>query len=151
WVQLFPDRPHLVLQWHDPETGKRKSQTAGTCNPLDAEKARADLEYELNHGLHKDAGRMAWETFRERFEEEYVRPLRKNTRDNYDDTLNLFEQLCSPKRLDLVTARTVSAFAAGMRSLKLRGGKVGMEPSTVKVRLQFLHTALAWAVEQELL
>ena len=29
WVQNFPDRPHLMLQWHDPETGKRKSKTAG--------------------------------------------------------------------------------------------------------------------------
>ena len=37
-------------QWHDSETGKRKSKTAGTCNPMEAEKARADLEYELNHG-----------------------------------------------------------------------------------------------------
>ena len=22
WVQRFPDRQHLVLHWHDPETGK---------------------------------------------------------------------------------------------------------------------------------
>ena len=29
WVQRFPDRRHLVLQWHDPETGKRKSLSAG--------------------------------------------------------------------------------------------------------------------------
>ena len=52
WVQDFGDRPQRVLQWHDPATGKRKSRTAGTCNPLKAEKRRADLEYELNHGLH---------------------------------------------------------------------------------------------------
>jgi integrase len=151
WVQLFPDRPHLVLQWHDPETGKRKSQTAGTCNPLEAEKARADLEYELNHGLHQAGARMAWDTFRERFEDEYVAALRANTRGNYADTLNLFERLCNPRRLDLITARTVSAFAAAMRSERVHAGKVGMEPSTVKVRLQFLRTALAWAVAQGLM
>jgi len=26
WVQKFPDRKNLVLQWHDPDTGKRKEQ-----------------------------------------------------------------------------------------------------------------------------
>jgi integrase len=151
WVQHFADRPHLMLQWYEPETGARKSKSAGTCNPHDAEKVRADLEYELNHGLHKEGARMAWEAFRERFAEEYVAPLRKNTRDNYEDTLNLFEQLCHPRRLDQINAATASAFAARMRTAKLRGGKVGMAPSTIKVRLQCLHTALEWAVRQELL
>jgi integrase len=145
------DRPYLTLQWHDPVTGQRKSRSARTCNPLDAEKARADLEYELNHGLYHDAGRMSWETFREAFEREYVAPLRKNTRRNHEDTLNSFEQMCHPRRIDLVTARTVSAFAAAMRSADLPGGKKGMEPATIKMRLRFLRTALRWAVEQGLL
>jgi hypothetical protein len=26
WVQKFPDRPHLVLQGRDPETGRRKDR-----------------------------------------------------------------------------------------------------------------------------
>jgi integrase len=145
------DRPYLMLQWHDPETGKRKSKSAGTCNPLDAEKARADLEYELNHGLYQDAGRMSWESFRETFEREYAAPLRAKTRENYDATFDLFERLCNPRRLDLLTARTLSAFAAGMRSATVYGGKKGYAPGTVKLYLQFLHTALAWAVEQGLL
>jgi integrase len=150
WVQSFRDRPNLVLQWHDPDTGQRRSETAGTADPGKAEQARADKEYELNHGLHKDRARTAWPRFRERFEEEYVAPLRPCTRDNYEDALDLFERLCNPRRLDLITVRTVSAFAAGMRSLKVRG-RTGMAPSTVKVRLQFLHTALSWAAEQGML
>jgi integrase len=150
-VQHFGDRPHLMLQWHDPETGKRKSQSAGTCNPLDAEKARADLEYELNHGLHKQPARMPWERFREVFEEEYVAPLRKNTRLGYDATFNAFEKLCNPSRLDLVTARTVSAFAAGLRTYKSGRARCGLLPSSIKIRLVFLRTALAWAAKQGLL
>jgi hypothetical protein len=39
-----------MLQWIDLESGRRKSRSAGTDNEKDAEKARADLEYELNHG-----------------------------------------------------------------------------------------------------
>ena len=30
WVQRFKDRQHLMLQWIDPDTGKRKSRSAGT-------------------------------------------------------------------------------------------------------------------------
>jgi integrase len=148
WVQHFGDRPQLQLQWHDPLTGKRKTKSAGTCNPLEAEKARADLEYELNHGLHTDANKISWDRFRELFEAEYVAPLRPNTRDCYEDTLDLFERLCGPKRVDLVTARVVSSFAAEMRTVRTRRGRDGMQPSTIKVRLQFLHTALTWAAEQ---
>jgi hypothetical protein len=51
WVQQFQDRKNLMLQWIDPETGKRQTRTARTADPAEAEAARADLEYELNHGL----------------------------------------------------------------------------------------------------
>jgi integrase len=140
-----------MLQWHDPETGKRKSQTAGTCNPLEAEKARADLEYELNHGLHVEPARLTWERFRELFEAEYVAGLRPDTRHNYRMTLDAFERLCHPKQLRSVTERTVSAFVAALR--REPGVKPGtlMQPSSVKVRVQFLHTALQWAADQRFL
>jgi integrase len=152
WVQNRGDRDKLSLEWHDPITGKRKSKSAGTCNPLEAEKARADLEYELNHGLHRDTSAMSWERFRELFEEEYVAGLRKDTRANYKATLDLFERLCSPRSLRGISERIVSAFAAAMRSTPgRRKGSESMAPSTIKVRLQFLHTALSWAAEQKML
>src|SRR5262249_53317303 len=134
---------------HDPATGKRKSRSAGTNNPLQAEERRADLEYELNHGLHQEASSMSWERFRELFEAEFVASRRENTRRNYRVTLDLFEQVCSPRSLRSVTGRTVSAFAAGLRKLPGCGGP--MRESTVKVRMQFLHTALEWAAGQKLI
>jgi integrase len=145
------DRPHLMLQWYDPDTGQRKSKTAGTCNPHDAEKARADLEYELNHGLYAEPSRVTWERFRDLFEAEYVAGLRPDTRHNYKMTLDVFERLCGPKQLRSVTERTVSAFVAALR--REPGVKPGtlMQPSTVKVRVQFLRTALNWAAERRFL
>jgi integrase len=151
WVQHFKDREHLVLQWLDPDTGRRKSKSAETSDPGKAEAARVDLESDLNNGRYHDAGKMPWERFRELFEKEYVTPLRKNTRRNYGDALDQFERLCSPKRLGLITVRTLSAFATELRKLDIRGGRHGMQESTVKVRLQFLRTALRWAVAQGLL
>lgn len=152
WIQRFVDRPNLMLQWNDPETGRRKSQTAGTADEAIAEVARRDLEYELNHGLHRDVSRISWERFRELFEAEYVTPLREDTRINYGATLDLFEQICKPAALQSVTVRTISKFAAGMRALPGRAKSTkSMMPSTIKVRLQFLHTALSWAVSQKMI
>jgi hypothetical protein len=149
WVPRFKDRPALMLQWIDPETGARKSRSAKTYDPEEAETARADLGYELTHGKYQGASRMSWERFRELFEAEYVAPLRANTRRNYGATLDLFERLCHSRSLGAVTERTVSAFAAELRKTR-RFSKDGMLPGTLKVRLQFLHTALAWVAGQGL-
>lgn len=151
WIQQFRDRPSLVLQWIDPETLKRKSKSAGTADPKEAEVKRADLEYELNNGRHVEASKMAWSVFREAFEREYVGGLRPATRQYYARTLNAFERICQPARLDKIDVRMVSRFAAGLREQPIRGGRKGMMASTIKVQLQYLHTALAWAVEQKLL
>src|SRR5262245_19608311 len=99
WVQRFNDRQALVLQWLDPGTGKRKSKSAGTDDDKEAEKRRADLEYELNHWRYQDSSRMSWERFRELFEGEFVAGRRENTRRNYRVMLDLFEKVCNPKSL----------------------------------------------------
>jgi integrase len=151
WVQRFKDRPTLMLQWIDPETGKRRSKSAETDDPEEAETKRADKAYELNHGLHREPSKMRWEQFRELFEREYVADKRLNTRENYEDTLDLFERLCNPTRLRSVTERTLSQFIAGMREMPRPGGKAGLAPSTIRVRLQFLRTAIRWAVSQKML
>ncbi len=153
WVQQFKDRDSLMLQWHDPETGKRKTRSADTDDKEKAEKARADLEYELNHGLYKEASRMTWEDFRKKFEEEYFPNRREETRKVYRNVFNLFEKICNPRSLRSINVRTVTAFEKGLRQQPGRGGSKDktMQASTIKVRLQFLETALNWAVTQKML
>jgi integrase len=151
WVQRFKDRPTLVLQWIDPDTGKRKSKSAETADEAQADDARADLESDLNNGRYQEASRMSWERFRELFGEEYLPNLRPKTRARYDDVFDLFERLCSPGALKGVSERTVSRFAAAMRTTRARGKQGGHAASTIKVNLQFLRTALRWAVTQKLL
>jgi integrase len=150
WVQRFKDRPALVLQWNDPETGRRKSKSAKTADPEKAEQARADLEYELTHGKYQEASRMTWERFRELFMAEYAAGCRENTQRNFRVMMDLFERVCNPRSLRAVNERTISAFATGLRKLPGYNGDP-MKASSIKVRLQFLHTALAWAKEQELI
>jgi integrase len=150
WVQRFADRDALVLQWHDPDTGKRRSRSADTTNPIVAERKRIDLEYELNHGLYSHASHMSWKRFREVFEAEYLPDLREGTCRNFRATFDLFEDVCRPGKIRGITERTVSVFAAGLRR-RPGHGKDTLQASTVKVRLQFLRTALNWAVVQKIL
>jgi integrase len=143
WVQRFKDRPALMLQWTDPETGRRKSKSSGTDDPKEAEQRRADHEYELNHGVYQEAARMWWERFRDLFEAEHVAALRPNTRLAYQCTLDAFERICRPRTIAGVTERTLSAFVAGLRQTSI--------PSTIKTRLQHVRTALRWAAEQKII
>jgi integrase len=149
WVQRFKDRKHLMLQWIDPDTGKRKSRSAGTDDEKEAERARADLEYELSHGKYQEASTMSWDRFRELFREQYVAGLREGTGDVYDMAFNAFEQICNPRKLRSINEQTISSFVTGLRKAPGNGGT--MQPSTIKVRLQFLQTALRWAEHQGLI
>jgi hypothetical protein len=58
WVQEFKDRKALMLQWIDPDTGRRKSHSAKTDDPKKAEEARGDLEADLNNGRYAVASRL---------------------------------------------------------------------------------------------
>lgn len=151
WVQRFKDRPTLMLQWLDPESGKRRSKSAETADEEVAEQKRADLEYELNNDRFQDVSRMSWERFREVFEDEYLPGCREETQKVYRNTFNLFEDICNLTSVRSINERTISAFVAGLRKKPGRLGQPGMAASTIKVRLQFLHTAMAWAVEQKFL
>src|SRR5262245_18429699 len=103
WVQRFKDRPHLMLQWIDPDTGLRKSKSAGTDDEKEAERKRADLEYELNHGKYQEPSRLDWHRFRQLFKEEYLAGLRATTREKYNAVLDVFEAIVKPTRLRAVT------------------------------------------------
>src|SRR5262249_49868784 len=120
WVQRFKDRPHLVLQWIDPDTGRRKSKSAKTVDEKKAEIARGDLESDLNHGRYLEASSMTWERFRELFESEHLSGLRIASQEAHRGSLDLFEELASPRAMRSITPRTVSAFVAAMRVRQTR-------------------------------
>lgn len=151
WIQNYRDRENLTFMWIDPDTNKRKSKSAGTSIPGVAEMKRTELEYELNHGLHQEASRMSWEKFRETFEAEYFPSCRPDTRKVFQTVFDHFERLASPTSLRSITARTISQFAAALHKQPGRLDKETWSPWTIKVRLQFLRTALSWAKQQKLI
>jgi integrase len=143
WVQRFKDRERLVLQWLDPETGRRRSKSAGTADLKEAEKACADLEYEMNHGIAHEANRMPWETFRNIYEEEKLTGSREGTRKKAGYVFDAFEALARPRILGQVTERTLSRYVTQLR-------EKGMKPATIHGHLAYLRAALRWAADQKL-
>ncbi|HLJ94239.1 MAG TPA: site-specific integrase [Gemmataceae bacterium] len=144
WVQRFKDRASLVLQWIDPDTGKRKSRSAHTQDEKEAEKARADLEYELNHGLAQEPSKMAWDRFRELYEDEKLTGRRRATAAKAGYVFDAFEELACPKTLGQITERTLSKYALALRAK-------GYKPATVQGHLAYLRAALRWAADQKLI
>jgi hypothetical protein len=109
------DRPYYRLEWVEPDTGLRRGKSAGTADPAEAEKKRADLEYELNHGIRAEPSKMPWETFRALYEDEKLAGAREATRKKAGYVFDAFEELAHPKTLGVVNERMVSRYAAKLR------------------------------------
>jgi integrase len=144
WVQRFKDRSTPVLQWLDPESGRRKSKSARTTDPKKAEKARADLEYELNHGIAREPSKMPWETFRQLYEGEKLAGSREATQKKAGYVFDSFEELANPRTLGQVNERTISRYATQIR-------EKGRKPATIQGHLAYLRAALRWAADQKLI
>lgn len=142
-IQEFADRATLQLQWYDPVTGQRRTRSARTADPELAERARADLEYELNHGLAGEPSQLTWAAFRQAFEAEHVAALRAHTQRGYRLTLDTFERDCQPGLLASVDQRVLSRWTALLRQR--------IKPSSIVLRLSHLRCALRWAADQDML
>lgn len=151
WVVAFKDRPNLMLQWLDPETGRRKSKSAGTADEKTARQEAADLSYKLTNGLHAEASKMDWSRFRELFEAEFLPGVRPRTREKYQTVFDVFEQIVAPVKLRHVNERLLSRFVKGMRDRKRPGGKTGLAQFTMRNYLVALQTALKWAEKQKII
>jgi hypothetical protein len=151
WVQECSGRTFLQLQWHDPHTGTRRTRSTLTADPGEAEKERADLEYELNHGMYGVDSKLSWERFRELFEGEYATHLRQSSREKLAAVFDVFEQLAKPRLLRSVNERLLSQFVKSLRERRRPNGKIGLAPITIRNYLVALKTAIGWAVGQKLL
>lgn len=144
WVQKFNDRRFPMLQWVDPETGRRRSKSAGTDDAKAIERARADLEYELNNDLHRDKSRMTWDRFVEIYAEEKLAEHGKSNRQRAMTTFASYDAAMRPRTLGAINERTISAYVGKLRER-------GSAPATIHCHLRYLKTALRWAATQKLI
>jgi len=141
WKIKQADRPNYKLEWLDSATGRRKSISAKTADAEAAEKARNDLEYELNHGTYKEKSKTTWKDFRDAYDREKLAAGRDGSRKKAGYVFKSFEKFAAPKTLGQITSRTVSTYAAKLRDLD-------MAKPTIHGHLSYLRAAFRWAVGQ---
>ncbi len=142
-----PDRPNYRLRYRDPVTRKQHWKSAKTAVRREADRAAAAWEASLNSGTTASDCRILWEAFRKRFEAEALPALAEKTAANYKTTMNLFESLVGPYRLGVISAATLSDFAAKLR----KEPKKNRSENSIKTYLNQLRAVLGWACRQGLL
>jgi integrase len=143
-VVKYKDRPHLVLRWRDPTTGKPRCKTSGTNRKRDAQRAALKLEREIMEGQHGPAARMNWSDFREYHEKHCLRALADKTFDAYCCALNVYQAFAAPQRLSEVSSARVTAWQSHLRT-------EGKSEATIATYTRHLKATLRWAHGQGLL
>ena len=103
-VVEFSDRKCYQLQWKDPITGRKKTQSSGierTGRKKDrdaAVEAAGILRDKLESGRYVAPVRITWEAFRERYEREHLSSLAAGTRSKVSSVLNTLERILRQRR-----------------------------------------------------
>lgn len=146
-VAEYPDRPHLMMRYKDPFTGKLKSKSAGTANRKQAEKAAAVWEAELQSGRYSSPSKTTWADFRERYENEVVCASSSRTMQQVGIVFDMVERLLSPVKVRDITAQRLSWLSADLRKDTKQGDvtKSGLAEASIKSYFAHLKAALRWA------
>jgi integrase len=142
FVVRYNDRPHLVLRWQDPVTGKCRCKSAGTARAKEAERAAQKLEQELLK--HGPVTNMAWTDFRDYHEEHCLSAMKRKSSDVYAASLNVYERFHKPDRLSDITTGRITAWHTQLRL-------EGKADATIACYTRHLKATLRWAQEQRLL
>lgn len=137
-------RTNLTFRWVDPETGKRKTRSAGTSNMKEARKAAGILEKELRDGKYTPPSRISWDEFTARYLEDAASRLRPKSQHMVRVTFSVIERYASPHRLADLTDARLEGVAAKLR-------EAGRSPATIQSYWGMLRAALRWAAKKKML
>ena len=143
-VVEFKDRKHYQLQWKDPSTGRKKTQSSGIERTgrrkerdAAAKKAGA-LREKLESGQCVAPTRITWENFRDRYEREHLSGLADGTRGKVNTVFNSLERIINPRHLRSLTPERLSHYQSILR-------EEGRSETTIAGYLGHVRAALGWA------
>lgn len=145
-VSLFRRKGRKVfyMQYRDPDTGAKVVKSTEKTRQRDAERAAANWEREVREGRDERNGRILWEAFRSRYENEKLSTLAEKTDQKVTGVLNVLERTVPVRRLADLTSAKLSKFQEALRNM-------GRSESTIKGHLAHIRAMLSWAVEVDLL
>ena len=142
-VTVFKRGAVYYMQYRD-ELGTTIQKSTKEKKKAAAIKVAGKWETKLKEGADWSSGRMAWQTFRDRFETEHLSGLAPKTEKKYIGVLNVFERLAKPAKLASINAKRLSIYQVALRDQ-------GKEETTIKSHLTHLKSALNWAKSQKLI
>ena len=131
------------IGWYD-LAGKRHSESCGpgARGKNQAEKRLRRIQSEMDIGVHLPPGRKSWAEFRAEYEEQILSGLARKTKDVATDSLNHFQRIVKPTRLDAINTQAIDAFIARRRpeAGQKRGSKVS--PAAINKDLRHIKAVL---------
>lgn len=148
-VVEFTDRKFYLLQWIDPNSGRKKTESSkiergGQAQYDKAVKKAGEREAELKAGTYHAPSKIAWDAFRQRYEDEVLASLKDTTGHKVDGIFNTIEEILNPKRLADLNEARLSYYQKTLRDM-------GRSEQTIKGHLCHLKAALNWAVGQKII
>ena len=138
------NRKYYVLQWIDPVTGKRKTESSKCKAKGPAERKAADKEKELNATVPTGDGSQSWPHFVADYLHRSLSGADGATERWHAAKLNVFEAQMKPQTLSDVTAVCLSQYVAKLRALK-------RSEDTIRGHMIAIGCALRWAESQHLI
>lgn len=129
------DRADLLLYYRDPDTGREVSRSSETSDRMEAERAAARWEEEVNQFRGDGSG---WDYFLLRFEDEHLAFKAKKTRSSYTTAFGVFRKFYVAGEVSGITASTLSQFASWLASK-------GYPSTSIKSYLTHIRGGLNWA------
>lgn len=139
WISLPKNRRYWVIRWQDPETQQVRERTTGTTKKKDAERLAGELRADILSRRFVPTQRVAWEAFRNRYEQDVVPTMAKKTGSKIATAFNAIEEILSPGYLNELTAERLSYFQSKLRER--------LADTTVASYLAHLKSALRWSVD----
>lgn len=137
WV-VDMKRTYFMLQWIDPVTGKRRSESSKCTTKKKAERAAAEKEIELNSLVPRGDGLLSWDSFVEIFTNQHLASLEDSSANRFLGILSVFQRELDPKNLRSVTGSVLAQYASRLRD-------IGRSESTISTHMNHLKSALNWA------
>lgn len=133
-------RKYLQLQWTDPHTGKRVTQSS-KCTSKQMKQAILKAEEkkkQLNAVDSPQDGSIGWKDFRDRFACQMLSGAATRTSQTYISILNMLEKFRRPTELRQVNSRFLSEYAGWLRGLP-------RSETTIQTHMRHIKAVMRWA------
>lgn len=137
-------RKFLQLQWTDPATGRRRTESSGCTSRREASIAAQAKEKTLNAVDVPQDGTIPFEMFLMQLDDDVLSGVAERTAEKVRNVLNVMERFGEPATLRDVNSRYLSKYVGWLRA-------EGRAETTIQSHLRHIKTLLRWAVSNRYL